>query len=1285
MENHYGILDYFKLKIRSLGFKILTLLLLVTTTLTGQNPEITLTPIGTYATGVFDEGAAEIVVHDPATQRLFVVNGDSKAIDVLDIKDPTNPNLLFSIEVDAYGAGANSVAVSNGLVAVAVQADPHTDPGQIVIFDTDGNFQNAYPAGALPDAVVFTADGNYVLSANEGEPNDEYTIDPEGSITIVHLPTQKVSQATFTKYNKSKASLRAKGVRIFGPNATVAQDLEPEYIAISTDGRRAYVTLQENNAYAIVNIANANVERILGFGEKDHGISRNGFDASDRDDAINIRPWKRVYGMYQPDAIASFEHNGKEFLITANEGDARDYDGFSEETRIEDVALLFNGGELQNEENLGRLTITNEAITNTRGTFEGKFYKFYSFGARSFSIWSAVSGKQHFDSGNQFEKITSQRLPQEFNSSNDENGSFDSRSDAKGPEPEGVVVGMVDGRRIAFIGLERIGGIMMYDISNPYAPKFMDYVNNRNFDADAESAEAGDLGPEGLFFITAEDSPNGSPLLAVGNEVSGTTTIYQIGAPSSGFQLQVLHASDLEGGVEAIENAPNFAAIAENLEKENPNTLILSAGDNYIPGPFFGAAGDGALRPVLQSIYQDLYQEPGLDNIREGDGRADITIMNIIGFDASAVGNHEFDAGTNTFGELIGTDIRGTTPNDIRWLGSQFPYLSANLDFSADGNLSGFFTEELLPNTDFLSLPGDTDAAMAPKIAPFTTIEVGGEIIGVVGATTQLLNSITSNGDVTVQGGDGNDMSVLANTLQPFIDLLENQGINKIILVSHLQQVALEKELIGLLSGVDVVIAGGSDVLFANPGDVAPGDTTEEPYPLVTKDSDGNNALIVGTPGEYSYLGKLVVDFDDNGMVVLNSGNGSRTIPATEASLDEFAMPDPFAIGTRAELVKRLSDAVQDIIEAQDGNIFGQTAVFLEGRREAVRTQETNLGNLTADANLAAAQAFDSEVKASIKNGGGIRAQIGEIADLGGGNVSLNPPPANPNTGKEEGQISELDIKNSLRFNNALSIVGLTAQGLLEIVEHSISATEPGATPGQFPQIGGMAFSFDPDNAPGGRVQTLVLQDADGNTSEVIAENGTVVGDADRIIKIVTLNFMADGGDGYPFPELVQSRVDLHEVQANNPMTTFAPPGTEQYAMANYLADNHADQANAFNMEETGPQEDQRIQDLNQREDGLSGSPATAAMPEEPMLQAYPIPLKYELNVDLPRRTAEGVIAVSIQDLHTGQELYRGQFDSTRLLDEKIHFDVSNIQNPGLYSLKLVMPDGQVLRRKILK
>ncbi|MEM0895403.1 MAG: hypothetical protein AAGJ79_00865 [Verrucomicrobiota bacterium] len=239
-------------------------------------------------------------------------------------------------------------------------------------------------------------------------------------------------------------------------------------------------------------------------------------------------------------------------------------------------------------------------------------------------------------------------------------------------------------------------------------------------------------------------------------------------APSNAFQLQILHASDLEGGLEAVSYAPNFGVIVDELEAEADTagvpSILISAGDNYIACPFFGAAGDRSLRGLLQAGYQGLFSDTTLTNIREGNGRVDITIMNLLGFEASAIGNHDFDAGFNTFAGLIETDIR--TPintGNTRWLVTQFPYLSANLDFSADGKFGGLVTPDILPNTDFQSLPSDLVAdAAAPKTAGATAIDVGGEKIGVLGATTQFLQSITSSGGVVNTAGTSNDMPALA-------------------------------------------------------------------------------------------------------------------------------------------------------------------------------------------------------------------------------------------------------------------------------------------------------------------------------------------------------------------------------------------------------------------------------------------------------------------------------------------------------------------------------------------
>ena len=384
--------------------------------------------------------------------------------------------------------------------------------------------------------LTFTKNGKKVLVANEGEPNGYYTVDPEGSVTIidlkkgVHSPTAK--QVTFEKFNKFKDDLIEDGVRIFGPNASVAQDLEPEYIAIGPYGKFAYVALQENNAIAVINIKYARCERIYSLGLKDHSLAGNALDASNKDDMINITNWP-VFGMYQPDAIAAYKFHGLPFLVTANEGGARDYDGYSEEARIKDLSLdttVFDKTDLQDDENLGRLkTTTALAETNEKD----EYTKLFSYGARSFSIFS-LSGHLIYDSGDDFETIIAEQFPDDFNSTNDENDSFDNRSDDKGPEPEALALGKIKGKTYAFIGLERMGGIMMYDITNPFETAFVTYTNNRHFsveivDEDNPDYEApGDLGVEGIVFVSKAKSPINQPLLITSNEVSSTVTIFKI-------------------------------------------------------------------------------------------------------------------------------------------------------------------------------------------------------------------------------------------------------------------------------------------------------------------------------------------------------------------------------------------------------------------------------------------------------------------------------------------------------------------------------------------------------------------------------------------------------------------------------------------------------------------------------------------------------------------------------------------------------------------------------------
>jgi DNA-binding beta-propeller fold protein YncE len=491
-----------------------------------------LSSIGTDASA--GSTGAEIVAYDRRTQRAFAINSQDNDLAVIDLRDPGAPVLVEKISLDAYGAGLNSVDTHDGLVAVAVEASPKTDPGQVVFLDARTlAVRGAVMVGALPDMLTFDDDGERVLVANEGEPVNYLpgAVNPEGSVSIIDLsrgPARaSVRTADFRAF--SKAELLARGVRVFGPGATAAQDLEPEYVTLK--GRTAWVTLQEANAVAVLDVPTATITGIVPLGVKDHSIAGNGLDPSDRDGANLIGNWP-VFGMYQPDGIASFRVGREQFLVTANEGDSRssdDFPGFNEEVRLNsaayvlDPAVFPNASSLKNNAALGRLNVTT-ASGDLDG--DGDFDQIHVFGARSISIWTA-RGELIWDSGDQFEQFfadPANGYAAIFNASNSD-VSRDSRSDNKGPEPEGVAVGKVAGRSYAFIGLERIGGLMAYDVTDPYAPAFAAYANTRSL-----TELKGDLGPEGVEFVSEEDSPNGKPLILVGNEVSRTVSVFQVNA-----------------------------------------------------------------------------------------------------------------------------------------------------------------------------------------------------------------------------------------------------------------------------------------------------------------------------------------------------------------------------------------------------------------------------------------------------------------------------------------------------------------------------------------------------------------------------------------------------------------------------------------------------------------------------------------------------------------------------------------------------------------------------------
>ena len=518
-----------------------------------KDKDITLSLLGTYASGIFtgaddnpDElPGSEIAAYDRQTKRVFITNAFNRTIDIVSIANPSSPEFVEAIDLSPYGAFANSVAVHDGIVAVAVEATTKTNNGKAVFFDAHGNFLSAVTVGALPDMLTFTPDGKVVLVANEGEPNSYGqigSVDPEGSVSIIRLPANvknltdaDVTTADFHAYD---GGLSDPSIRIFGPGASVSQDLEPEYIAVSGDSTTAWVTLQENNAIAELDIANGIFVRVTGLGFKDHSIQGFGLDGSDQDGPgtggtsrkFNVARWP-VRGMYLPDAIATYRVTGQDYMLTANEGDVREWPGFpAEAARIQSFfltpGLAGNFCPTCNDDvnGIGRLNVSRIGA-NATSSFSSPIQRLFSYGTRSFSIWTP-DGVQVFDSGDQFEQLTQQMS--RFNSTHDDNTSFDERSDDKGPEPEGITVAHLWGRWYAFIALERIGGIMVYDVTEPAAARFVQYINNRNFDGEPGDGTAGDLGAEASFVIPISDSPTQDPLLVVPNEVSGTTSVFRI-------------------------------------------------------------------------------------------------------------------------------------------------------------------------------------------------------------------------------------------------------------------------------------------------------------------------------------------------------------------------------------------------------------------------------------------------------------------------------------------------------------------------------------------------------------------------------------------------------------------------------------------------------------------------------------------------------------------------------------------------------------------------------------
>jgi hypothetical protein len=492
--------------------------------------EIELNYVGSFDPSGSSTSTCEIVVHDPVSQRLFTTSATAGYLDIINFSNPAAPTLVSSINMNTYG-GVTSVAVKNGIVAVASPNVDATLNGSVVFFDTNGTFLKQVTVGALPDMITFSPDGTKVMTANEGQPNADYSIDPEGSVSIINiaggipsLSQSNVSTLLFTAYNAQEAALIASGIRKLKLSSTLSQDFEPEFITISADSQKAWVTLQENNAIVEINLTTSTFSDIWALGAKDISIPGNGMDISDNNGQVLIANWP-IKAFYMPDAVANYTVGGTTYLVTANEGDEKEYTGFNERTTVGastyilDPTLFPNASVLKQTYNMGRFRVSNLSGNTDADT---DFEVISSVGSRSFSIFNATTKQIVFDSGDDFEKYTAANLPTLFNADHSDNISK-GRSRAKGPEPEGVAVAQIGTQTFAFISLERVGGVMVYNITNPNNVTFVDYKNSRS-----TSAWAGDNGPEGITYIKPENSSNGKAYVLVANEISGTITIFEV-------------------------------------------------------------------------------------------------------------------------------------------------------------------------------------------------------------------------------------------------------------------------------------------------------------------------------------------------------------------------------------------------------------------------------------------------------------------------------------------------------------------------------------------------------------------------------------------------------------------------------------------------------------------------------------------------------------------------------------------------------------------------------------
>jgi 2',3'-cyclic-nucleotide 2'-phosphodiesterase (5'-nucleotidase family)/endonuclease/exonuclease/phosphatase family metal-dependent hydrolase len=667
------------------------------------------------------------------------------------------------------------------------------------------------------------------------------------------------------------------------------------------------------------------------------------------------------------------------------------------------------------------------------------------------------------------------------------------------------------------------------------------------------------------------------------------------------FTLQILHTSDQEAGVPAFQDIPGLSAVMNALDGRYENSLKLTTGDVYIASPFFNAS-------------RDLYNNATTGNPVDQPGIADILIQNALGWDVASIGNHEFTGGDSTLLNLVAANPNWVNGNggvgigEGGYPGTLFPYLANNLDYS----------NARLP--DGLAVVENGSAPLPNTLTGSVVVDVNGEDIGLIGIVTPYLKSIANTGlvEVTTLDAEGNEItgtspinvqvdSIIAN-ITPEVETLTQGGINKIILMTHLQESAIEQALAQQMADlgleVDILFGGGSHRLMASEGGLPfREDETQQttgqllqPFPQEFASGD-NKVLYVNSAANYRYLNQLVVTFDENG-VVSDIGDDSGAYATDIAGVARLYGEDittPEQVNAKADpTIVEIIDGVQGFVNELDGNIFGQADVFLNGIRGDVRTQETNLGNLLADAQSFYAEAYLAEydllsgltkIDISFQNGGSIRDFIGQSLVVDDELLKL-PTAANPEVDKEEGDISQLDLSNSFRFDSDLMVGTVDAEGFLALAEHMISSVETGN--GRFGQIGGFRFSFDPNVPAGSRIRNLALADETGSSVEAIVQDGELVVDSSRTFSVVTSTFLANGGDSYPTViENVVSLLDFEEPDSLG--LANLQPGRQQDAVGEYLAAffNVENGQVPYSEVDTPQTEDNRVQNLGFREDTI--------------------------------------------------------------------------------------------------